>query len=315
MRRGRRIAGAIGRLLPGGLAGESFARLAPVLYRVRVLIGVSALGVAWVLPGASGRQRLIFVALVALLYLPYSCVLLVASRRRRGAGTWLASLVGDLLIVFLFHALLPPTQLVAMFGYLLITAFYAFVGGLRAGLMVAAGGMGLTLAAERLTSAAVQLSSYDLTMYGAVLVSFAVLLNAATAEQRRAAGLLEQEVAERARTEEALRERERQLVEAQALALRDRVRLGGKQLGISLAYPGGALVGERQRDSGGRHHLPVHPRNARAARESGVFDFNAKHGVGEHSRRAARSPGHLDSRLSCPGARMGDPNALEELRE
>jgi PAS domain S-box-containing protein len=55
-------------------------------------------------------------------------------------------------------------------------------------------------------------------MYGAVLASFAVLLQAATAEQRRSANLLEQEVAERTRTEERLREQERQLVEAQALA-------------------------------------------------------------------------------------------------
>jgi PAS domain S-box-containing protein len=192
--------------VPPGVAGASHARMAQATYRVRVVVGLSALAMAGVLPDASRSDRVLFVLLVALVYLPFSLCLLRAARRSESRRVRIAGVVGDLCVVFMFQVLLPPTRLVALFGYLLMVAFQAFLGGTVAGLLVGAGAVGLTIGAERLFPGAHALSAYELTMFASVLGSLVFLLAAASKEQRHAAARLEEEIVERRQIEENLRQ-------------------------------------------------------------------------------------------------------------
>ena len=205
-RRGRVAQLLTSAFVPPGVGGAAYVRLAQATYRVRVFVGLSALALAGVLPGATRGDRVLFVALVALVYLPFSLFLLRAARRSESTRVRIAGVAGDLAVVFLFQLLLPPTRLVALFGYLLMVAFQAFLGGTVAGLVVGAAGTGLTIGAEHLFPGAHPLSAYELTMFVSVLGSLSFLLGAASREQRHAAARLEDEIAERRQVEETLRQ-------------------------------------------------------------------------------------------------------------
>lgn len=172
--------------IPSWISGSPLHRLYRAAYRIRLLIAVSALGVAWALPRASTRQRLVFLLLVAFVYLPYAVGIFFASKRSEGPALRLATVAGDVLVILLFQAVLPPTRVVALFGYLLVVAFYSYLGGLRAGLSVAGIAIAFTLATRPLTPLMYRVDTYTLTMYVAVLVSMALLLDAGTKQQREA---------------------------------------------------------------------------------------------------------------------------------
>lgn len=171
-------------LLPPTIQGGPWVRLARITYVVRVGIGLVALAVTPVLPGATPRQRGLLAILLAAVYLPYAVTLSVVARRRSGPGVRLATVCGDLLIVFMFQALLPPTRVVTLLGHVLITAFYTTLGGLRTGVFVGTAAMALTLTSVALTPPAVRLDAYTLSIFGAVLGALAVVLHAATQELR-----------------------------------------------------------------------------------------------------------------------------------
>ena len=166
------------------IAEGAYVRIARSLYRVRILIAVSALGGSWALPGATPAQRTRFLLLVGLIYIPYAVGLFVLSKRKEGPALRIAGILGDLVIVFLFQSQLPPTKVVSLFGYLLILAFYAYLGGLIAGLVIGAASFGLTLLAQTMLAPADRLDAYTLVMFGAVLVSMSVLTNVTAKEHR-----------------------------------------------------------------------------------------------------------------------------------
>lgn len=175
------------RLLPLWIAGGPYRRLFEAAYRVRLLIAASAFGTVWALPGASRQQRVDFLWLLGLVYLPFAIAIYFASRRSQGTLLRVSTVLGDVFVVFLFQALLPPTRVVALLGYLLILAFYSYLGGIWAGIFVGSLAFGLTIVAQFFGQPAARLDTYTLVMFGAVLASMAVLLDAATKEQRRAA--------------------------------------------------------------------------------------------------------------------------------
>ena len=162
-----------------------YERLSKSLYRVRLLIAAAALSVSWAIPVESTRQRLVFIALVGLVYLPYSLLLLIASRKWDSPAVRLAAVAGDLGIVFLFHVLVPTTRLVALFGYLLIITFYSLLGGFSAGVFISMCVIGLTSAAQVFLPPGARLDTYTLVMYWSVLFSMVLLVHATSREQRR----------------------------------------------------------------------------------------------------------------------------------
>ena len=166
------------------IAEGAYVRIARSLYRVRILIAVSALAGSWALPGATPAQRTRFLLLVGLIYIPYAVGLFVLSKRKEGQALRIAGILGDLVIVFLFQSQLPPTKVVSLFGYLLILAFYAYLGGLFAGLVIGGASFGLTLLAQTMLAPADRLDAYTLVMFGAVLVSMSVLTNVTSKEHR-----------------------------------------------------------------------------------------------------------------------------------
>jgi PAS domain S-box-containing protein len=172
-------------LTGAGMPSGIYERLSKSLYRVRLLIAASALAVSWVIPVESTSQRLVFVALVGLVYLPYSFLLFMFSKRWDSAALRVATVAGDLGIVFLFHVLVPPTRMVALFGYLLIVTFYALLGGLAAGSFISVCTIVLTLAAQFLLPPGLRLDTYTLVMYWSVLFSMTLLVHATSREQRR----------------------------------------------------------------------------------------------------------------------------------
>lgn len=203
--------------LPSAITGETHLTLSKTIYKVRVLVAIASLGTAWVLPGATSQQRILFLALLGGVYIPYAVILLIASRKHEGPAIRFGSVIGDLTIVFLFQATLPPTRTVGLFGYLLISAFYTWMGGRAAGLIIGAAAMTFTTITEVFLPSSVEMfNTYELTLFAVVLISMAFLLDAAGKEQRKAARILQMDVSKRKETEAALRrayDREREAAE------------------------------------------------------------------------------------------------------
>lgn len=194
-----------------GLQGGPWTDLLRAMHRVRVLVGVSALGVAWLLPDATPRERILFAVLVGGFYLPYAVTVLAITRRRQGSVSRIGTVVADMLIVFTFQAALPETRFVGMIGYLLIVAIYSAIGGLPAGATITVGAIGLTLLAQVVDPFPPFVDLYTLCMFAAAALGLAFLLERAGREQRRAIHELDESVGK-------LEETRSQLEEAQRLA-------------------------------------------------------------------------------------------------
>lgn len=191
-------------LRPPGFEGAPWLNVARAMHRVRIGVGLSALGLPWLLPGATSRQRVAFFAMVAGIYLPWAALTWALARRHETPLIRVSAIAGDLLIVFLFQLLLPPTRFVGVIGYLLLVAIHASIGGVVPGLALTGAGAGLTLAAQSLGSNGVRVDLYTLSMFSAASVGLTVMLDSSLREQRNAL--------------RGLAEGRRQLAEAQSLA-------------------------------------------------------------------------------------------------
>lgn len=185
------------------LRGEPWAGISRAMHVVRMLVGASALAAAPLLPAVTPGERVAFTLLVGLGYLPYSVAVFLLSRGREGALARAASLAGDLLVVFVFQLLLPPTRFVSLLGYLLIVGVYSVLGGIRTGAVITASALALTLLAQWMEPSVRSVEGYTIAMWTAATFGLALLLDRLTREQRRA---LEQ-----------VDESQRQLAEAQEL--------------------------------------------------------------------------------------------------
>jgi signal transduction histidine kinase len=171
---------------PLGIAGVPHLQVTRAACRARVLVAVMSLALWWLYPARSPAEVRTYLLLAGGLFLPYSILLLLLRRRSEHWMIHLAGLVGDLTVLFLFHTLLPGTHVVVMFGYLLVLAFHASLGGMRAGLVVTVVVMSLVLYTENVVYHGHGFDTYTLIKYGLVLVGVCGLLHAVTREQRRA---------------------------------------------------------------------------------------------------------------------------------
>ncbi|MBI4728711.1 MAG: GAF domain-containing sensor histidine kinase [Acidobacteria bacterium] len=183
---GRVFGGLSRRFAWPGIEGGPWLRLARATDRARVLIGVSALALGLLAPAGLGEHRVALVLLVGLVYLPYGVVVLLASRRARGPALRMGTLAGDVLVVFLIQALVPQVRPVALFGYLLIVAFYSPLSGLAVGVVVSGCASGLTVLAQVAWPYSGDFGGYTLGMFAAAAVTLVLLLDAVTREQRQA---------------------------------------------------------------------------------------------------------------------------------
>ncbi|MGH2688125.1 MAG: GAF domain-containing protein, partial [Actinomycetota bacterium] len=171
---------------PSGIAGEPHLNVTRAVYRVRALISIMGLGFWWLYPAGSPTEVRTYLLLVGGIFLPYSVVLLLLSKRSDHPALHIAGLVADLTILFLFQTLLPATHLVVMFGYLLVLTFHASLGGMVAGLVLTPVIMGLVLFTEQVVYGGRGLDGYTLIKYALVLLAVSNLLHTVTKEQRRA---------------------------------------------------------------------------------------------------------------------------------
>lgn len=176
-------------LTPPELDGAVSERFMGLGHGVRVAVGLFALVVVPFFPGLRASDRLLLAGLIAGFYLPYALVIGRLSRSSPRFATRLSLVLGDIVVVFLFAAVVPETRVVALFGYLLLVAFHTFLGGLGLGLVVTAGIVSLGVAAEVLATERM-LSDYTLGMFAVVSVLLAVIVDSATRERRQAARFL-----------------------------------------------------------------------------------------------------------------------------
>src|SRR5437870_13248453 len=107
-RLGRRLASWFA---PPDLSGASYARIASASHRTRLAIGAAAVLTVPFVPGVSRHDRALLWALILLVYVPYSFVARLVASRSDGFVARAAQVMGDVLIVFLFAALVPATRI------------------------------------------------------------------------------------------------------------------------------------------------------------------------------------------------------------
>ncbi len=183
----RRLAAALAAAIaPPHMRGAPQVRLAKTVFWFRLLLGVSAIAASPFLPGASSRQRWIFVLLVLFVWLPWAAALQVIARYSHRPAVQVASMVGDLLVLFAFQALITSVRVPVLFGYLLVVAFYAYMGGWAGGAVTGSATMALTLVAYMISAPDQRLDVFTLVILAGTIISISLLLHQATKEQRQA---------------------------------------------------------------------------------------------------------------------------------
>lgn len=192
------------------LNGDPWREVAEAMQRVRVVVGISALGVAWLLPNATTTQRLVFIGLVGGVYLPYGAIALSIAKKGHPASR-IGIVASDMLILFTFQLVLPQTRFVAMLGYLCVITVYSAIGGLPAGAPLTVASVALTVVAQAVQPQPPRIDTYTFAMFAAAAGGLSFLLDRTGAQQRRALRDLDDSVVK-------LEEARRQLEEAQRLA-------------------------------------------------------------------------------------------------
>jgi PAS domain S-box-containing protein len=154
-------------------------------YRMRIALAACGPLLAPLLPASAGR-RLVFGLLSAVVFLPWATAVMMLSRRSGSRLLHAFAAVGDVLVVFVFQAAVPELRHVGLFGHILLVAYYAFVGGRRQGLAIAAGGTGATMVAQALTPASLRLEGFILVVFALVVAYLAYVVGAASESQRDA---------------------------------------------------------------------------------------------------------------------------------
>lgn len=171
--------------------------LARIATRARVLV---ALGAAVTVPFAGDvprGQRLLLLALLVGVYLPYALVVDRFGRRSLLLPGRLTVLVVDLGLLVSFALVVPAARSLALFGYLILVVFHTFAGGWPAGLTVAGFALPLAWLAEVAGRGPRAHDAYTVAVLGVAMVAVALLVDAATRERRETARFL-------ARLEQAL---------------------------------------------------------------------------------------------------------------
>ncbi|MBI4729845.1 MAG: hypothetical protein HY775_10170 [Acidobacteria bacterium] len=95
-------------------------------------------------------------------------------------------MAGDLLVVFAFQALVPAVRHSALFGHVLVVAYYTCLGGRGTGLTVGGIAAVLTALARFLSPPGERLDVLAFALFVAALVAITLLIEWATTEQRLA---------------------------------------------------------------------------------------------------------------------------------
>jgi PAS domain-containing protein len=168
--------------VPGGTAA---LRLVRASFWVRVLIAGLASTLIPLMPVGAPDAGATFLMLLWGLWVPWAGTVLFMARRWRSPSSHAVMAFGDLLVVFLFQVRLPEIGNALLFADILFLSFYAYTGGLRAGLVLGAWAVGLSLAAKSVAPAGVGPDAFTIGAFSVLLVALALLLDAATKGQRR----------------------------------------------------------------------------------------------------------------------------------
>jgi signal transduction histidine kinase len=175
------------RRIPEGL----YDRLNPIVLAARLVGGVAALAVAWLLPGLDQGSRERLTALILLAYLPYVAALYVFIPRIPRLGVRvLANALGDLLILVLFYVEVPSIRTVVLFGSMVYLAFHSILAGLLAGIPFAIA-FSASVVVTELWGRTRTLNGFTLLMFSVIVVLFAFILDSLTREWRTSAKHLE----------------------------------------------------------------------------------------------------------------------------
>lgn len=187
----RRVSAAAGALLAGRRPPRYLRRTEPDLVAVRaaafVRVGLATcagmLGSA--LDGLEPRTEALFL-LIGLVWLPWACILLLASDGR-GQLALRGGPIGDCLMVFAAQCLLPTAGALVLLAHVLLVCFAASIWRARPAWLLAALSTVLTLFAQTLVPEAERLESPLLVLFGVVLGAVVVLVNRIVSRQGQAA--------------------------------------------------------------------------------------------------------------------------------
>jgi diguanylate cyclase (GGDEF)-like protein len=172
--------------VPSRLAtGVQWEHMTGVSILTRVAMTVLSLTYGWLVPSAFGGRRLTFGLILLCVYLPFGLVMHRMRRRWHGARLAHVLVTGDVLIIFLISVLVPSLEVVALFGYLLLTAFYAVTVDTRTGLAVAVASAVLTASTQALVPSR-RVDVFTDVMLAVTLIAFVILLHEARRTGREA---------------------------------------------------------------------------------------------------------------------------------
>lgn len=163
------------------------AAIARAMQRFRMCLAVMAVVGAAVVPGMAISDRSRMVAVVAVIWVLWSITAsgLVGGLVRRPARG--ATFAGDLVTVFLTQVTAPALGHPALFAYVLVVAFYTYLGGRRAGLLASGLAGILTGLSWWWVAPTMRSDLFVVTAFTAALTALTLLLHRATKEQRRRA--------------------------------------------------------------------------------------------------------------------------------
>jgi GGDEF domain-containing protein len=163
------------------------AAVTRAMQRCRHCLAIIAVAGAAVVPGLEASDRFRVVALVANIWVLWSIVAtrLVAGMERRPARV--ATFTGDLVAIFLTQLAAPALSHPALFAYVLVVAFYTYLGGRLAGLLASTVAGILTGLAWWWVTPTMHSGLFVVATFTAALMGLTLVVHRATREQRQRA--------------------------------------------------------------------------------------------------------------------------------
>lgn len=169
-----------GKLRPPRTGAPYHAGTVAAAQRVQVSIGLVALAALWLLDGVPAGDKVVVVALLTIVYAPWT----VLTPRMTRTLPRSVTLTVDLLAIGVYPLVISETLVAVMVAYVLMVGYHAYVSGRAVALMVVAGVLAVVGIAHALAPETDRIDPFTLVMYAAVLVGLTVMLDGLAAERR-----------------------------------------------------------------------------------------------------------------------------------
>lgn len=163
---------------------DSYRSLQNVGLRLQVVPAAAAVGALWLAPGLHGTERLQVCGLLAL-FMAYTLASAKASLRRPLLR--LMSFPADMLALFAFAFVVPPTGVAVLLAAMLTITFHTYTCGRSAGLILPFGVIILAITFELTAPAEHRLAWFTLVLYGTILGILTAMVDGLAWERRREA--------------------------------------------------------------------------------------------------------------------------------